>query len=518
MRLSKEQNIELKITDLAFGGNGVAKIKSENGDFVIFVAGAVPGDTVCARFTKIKKNYAEAKTIKILEASADRISARCKHFGICGGCSMQFLSYENQLKWKEEFVADAFEKIGGIKNLQLLPIMGGEEWFYRNKMEYSFAQNDNIRYGITQNGDAQNDDARYAITQNGNAQNGDAQNDDPEKETASKLNLGLHVSKKFNDVFDLEECFLQSPVSLKILLAVKRWAAEKKLKGMNLKSGEGLLRNLVIREGKNTNEIMVNLAVNGEAFELENEFAEFILKNFPAITSLYWTSVKIRRGFRTVIQEHFLAGKKVLTEKLILENGRNGEVDEAGRVFQRFLSLNFDILPQAFFQPNTVQAQKLYGKILEFADAQNSKTVLDLFCGTGTIGMFFAKCGAQVTGIDLNESAILNAKSNAANNGLENIDFKCGDIVKFLPDLCKKTEILITDPPRAGIADKSLKEIVRLKIPTWIYVSCNPATLARDIKYAVENGYKLEKIQPVDMFPQTYHVESICLLTDPSKV
>ncbi len=450
--IKKGESVELEITDLAFGGVGVAKIKTDEGELAVFVERCVPGDKVSARFTKIKKQYAEARLEKMVTPSKDRIAPRCKHFGVCGGCSLQFLSYENQLKWKQKMVVDALERIGGIKDIAVDAILGCESpWFYRNKMEYSFG---------------------------------------------SDATLGLHPSKNYKEVFDLEECFLESPRSVEIALAVEKWAKEKHLSGFDPRSGKGMLKNLVVREGKNTDEIMVNLVTAGEDFPLEKDFANLVTEKFPEVTSCYRTAVTVRRGYRTVVQEFLLSGKPALMETLTVQN----------------ITLRFEIHPQAFFQPNTKQAQILYGKILEFAQSKSDETALDLFCGTGTIGIFLAKTGCRVTGIELSKDAIENALANARTNGIENIEFLCGDIEKFLLT-APKTSLLITDPPRAGIAQKSLEKIIALKIPKWIYVSCNPATLARDLKIICETGgYRLKKVQPVDMFPHTYHIETVCLL------
>lgn len=498
MNFKKGEIIELKITDLAFGGAGVGKLvvkkprtgelfdgkgKSVGSGFTIFVKGAVPGDTIRAKLVKIKKNYAEARLEEILEASVQRILPRCKHFNRCGGCSLQFLDYKNQLKWKEKIVTDSLKQIGGFKNVRIEPIVGCESpWFYRNKMEYSFGESEN-----------------------------------------GALMLGLHPEQNFKEVFDVEECFLEPPLSVKILRAVRNWCAMQNLRS---NSALGLLRNLVIREGKNTGELMVNLVVSGEKFSLDEEFKNWILAEFPEITSLYCTAIKTQRGHRTVIKEYHLAGRETIAEKLKVRvravGGTKSNCTESGSTGDS-LELKFEILPQAFFQPNTMQAQVLYGKILEFTEISSycpaetgaCGNALDLFCGTGTIGMFFAKTGIHTIGIEINESAIQNAHENAKLNNIENIEFHCCDVEKIpLRALNPLPSILITDPPRPGIAQKSLEKILALKIPKWIYVSCNPATLARDLKIACQNGYTLKKIQPVDMFPHTYHIEIICLLTD----
>lgn len=457
VELKKGDNIEIKIRDLAFGGAGVGEAADGR---AVFVAGAVPGDTALARITKIKPRYAEADLERLITPSLIRIKPRCKHFGVCGGCSLQMLPYEDQLKWKEKMVYDALEKIGGLKIDASARgrILGcAEPWFYRNKMEYSFGQNG----------------AGFRTATSGGV--------------AGALTLGLHPKKNFRDAFNLEECFLESPMSVEIVAAVRRFAAEHGAE----------YHTLTVREAKNTGEFMINLAVGNAGAAHDESFAEMMRENFPSITSLYLTSILRQKGRRTTLKEKLLYGKPALAETLTV----NG------------ITLHFEILPSAFFQPNTVQAEVLYGKILEFALPSEDKTALDLFCGTGTIGMFLAKAGANVTGLDLNESAIENARANALKNSVKKIKFLCGDIKKILPRLSRPPDIIITDPPRAGIDAKPLKSIIALKSPKWIYVSCNPASLARDLKEIAASGYQIKKIQPVDMFPQTYHVENVCLLS-----
>lgn len=500
MNFKKGEIVELNIVDLAFGGAGVAKL----GDLAVFVEQTVPGDKILARLTRIKSSYAEAKLKKLLAESGERVKARCKHFGVCGGCSLQNLNYENQLKWKWKMVSDAVSRIGGFRDAKIEPIIGCEfPWFYRNKMEYSFG---------TLNPPA----SQFSpIAQPCPPLSG---------ATSLSISLGLHPSGNFRSVFNLEECFLQSELSVKIVRAVRQWAQENNL-------GADVLRNLIVREGKNTGEVMVNLVTHGEGFSSANDLKEWITSAFPKITSLYRTAVTVCRGFKTVSKEFLLYGKPYLTETLnIYTQNLNPQTSP----------LTFEIAPQAFFQPNTFQAEILYGKVLEFAAARilrqaqddSNQIALDLFCGTGTIGLALAKSCKQVFGVELNESAVESARQNAKKNNIKNIEFLCGDVGKLLPHLEKLLNppahrppaeqagtgshpptLLITDPPRAGIDQKTLLKILALKIPKWIYVSCNPTTLARDLKIAGENGYKLQKIQPVDMFPHTYHVETVCLLT-----
>lgn len=502
MNVKKGQLVELTICDLAFGGAGVGKIKMEDGrDFVVFVEGGVPGDKIAVRIFKAKKQYAEGRIEKILVPSPERITPRCKHFGLCGGCSLQFLNYEDQLKWKEKMVKDALNKNlhadagdnarrpASIDSTDspIAPILGCETpWFYRNKMEYSFGTEASAR-------------TRHQIA---NVSRAGATGSETAPTTVPDLTLGLHPKNRFQDVFELEECFLESLKSVEIVKSVRQWARDKKIAPYNPRTNVGILRTLTVREGKNTNELLVNLITNGNTFPEASEFAEWITHLFPEITSLYHTEVTIQRGHRTVVEEHLLKGKPTITETLSITSPLGKD------------TLTFEILPQAFFQTNTHQTQILYEKILELAAPKNTDIVLDLFCGTGTIGMFFAKHVKRVFGIDLNEAAIVNAKENAQHNNLHNIEFLCGDSGKLLKEIPEKADILITDPPRIGVSpQKSLEMILELAPPKWIYVSCNPTTLARDLGLIMQTGkYKISKVQPVDMFPHTYHVETITVL------
>lgn len=459
MQLKKGDIVELEITDLAFGGAGVGKLKTaDGGDLAIFIERVVPGDRVSARITKSKKNFAEARLEKILTPSAARITPRCKHFGVCGGCTFQFLSYEDQLKWKEKIVKDAIERIGGFRDLPINPIWPSpNEWFYRNKMEFTFLGDE-------------------------------------------KIILGLHARGRFDEIFDLEECYLESEFAVAVIQWTKQWA--------NRNSNEGLLKNLVIREARSTGELMVNLVTSGEPFGAREKFAEEITAQFPRITSLYHTTVNIKKGMRTRIEETLLAGKPNLTEIM--------------RVGQ--LSLIFDIAPQAFFQTNTTAAEGLIQILLALGKPHPDETVLDLYCGTGIMGMFFAKLAKKVYGVELNASAIENARKNASKNGLNNIEFICGDAAESVKTIDEKPDIIIVDPPRAGLMPKTVEELLRIAPQKILYVSCNPTTLARDLKilckgYPIDKkgnspatNYLLKKIQPLDMFPQTYHVECVCRL------
>lgn len=468
MQLRKGQIIELEIYALAFGGAGLGKYEG----LTVFVEKTMPGDKVQAAFTQIKPNFARADLVKILESSPKRQKARCPYFGVCGGCQLQFMPYEEQLKLKQQQVVDSFERIGKIKNPPVLEIIGCEEiFYYRNKMEFTFGHDSEMNFA-----------------------------------------LGMHLPNRRYDVLDLKECYLQSELSVVIVNAVRDFVIKVGWKPYRVTTNEGFLKLLTIREAKRNGEIMINLATSEEEPKnIEEEFQKFVeaLLTIDAkkIVSIYWSKSISHRGKPNQIKEKLLYGKKTIREKMILANG-----DE----------LIFDILPQAFFQVNTAQAEILYSQILKMAKeilddggsaiGHDGSVIFDLFCGTGTIGMFLAKYVEQVVGIELNEDAVKIANENAKNNKIFNIDFYTGNIEKVVPNLKIRPSLIVVDPPRVGLTKKLIEQISEFNAKNLIYVSCNPATLARDYDLLNRYGFRIEKIQPVDLFPHTFHIENVCLL------
>ncbi len=454
----KGSNITLKIDSLVYGGSGIGQLDG----FKVFVEGTAPGDTVEARMSKVKSSFGEGKLLRVLEPSAQRIQPRCKHFGVCGGCKWQFLDYEDQCKVKEQQVKDALMRIGGFEQgdsaspSMVEPIIRNlTPWFYRNKMELSF--------GTSPDG---------------------------------KAMLGFFPPGYHFEVFDLEECFLQSELMAEIVKKVRDFANEHKISVYNSHTHEGLLKTLTIREGKNTGEVMVILTTSTSLFDNKEAFAALFAGD-ERITSLYWNTVYQVPGHPTWIEENLLTGKEALTEALILENGQE---------------LQFDILPQAFFQTNTKQAEILYSKVVELAGLTGKEVVFDLYCGTGTIGLFCAHKAASVYGIEVNESAVESARGNALKNGIKNVSFLLGGVEQRLGELKEKPDVLIVDPPRAGLEGDVVAQCAEFGAEKIVYVSCNPSTLARDLKLFTERGYKPTIVQPVDMFPQTHHTECVALI------
>ncbi|MBU1446063.1 23S rRNA (uracil(1939)-C(5))-methyltransferase RlmD [Patescibacteria group bacterium] len=468
MKLKKHDQLSVKIEKLAFGGKGIAYVQNEDKDnFVIFVDNVVPGDEVNIKLNKVKSNFAEGSLVEITKLSPIRIQARCPHFDTCGGCTLQTIPYEEQLKIKESQVRESIEHIGNIKEMDFKPIIGCDsEWFYRNKMEFSFGYED-----------------------------------DGKPLSEKKIAVGLHPKYRRYDVFELKECYLESEDTGNFVKAVQKFMRDLQVAPYHSRTNSGVLRSITVREGKRSGERLVNILTSGEDFEPKNEFINLLTKEsdkngFKAATSIYITKQVIKKGQRTRFEEELIYGEPYLLELMKLENSTE---------------LKFEILPQAFFQTNTLQAEILYAKVLELGEIKSTSTVFDLFCGTGTIGLFCAHKAKKIFGVDINQSAIENANSNAKTNDIQNATFVAGDAFKVIAELEEKPDIIIVDPPRSGLNEDLINHILKIKAKRLIYVSCNPTTLARDLKFLCEK-YKLQTVQPIDMFPHTYHVETVCEL------
>lgn len=453
LRLPKKgQIVELEVLDLAFGGKGVAKL---NG-MVVLITNAIPGDIVKAKILKRKRSFAEAEVFEIIRESEKRTSPECSHFGLCGGCVLQNLKYEHQLEYKTKQVKDSLVRIGGFKDIEVNPIIGSEKvCFYRNKMEFSF-----------------------------------------DKDEAGELILGLHPRGRYDQVFDLKECFLQSELSNQIIAWIRGFFREKKLSTYNLKKHQGFLRYLAIREGKNTSEVMVNLVTNKGDFTYQDEFAEELCEKFPQITSLVRNITSRLANIAVGEEEVLLAGKDFVTEKV-------------GDFY-------FDLSANSFFQTNSYQVEKLYHVVKEFAHLKGEENVLDLYCGTGTISIYLSPQARKLIGVESLPQSVEDAERNASKNNVSNCEFICGEAKKVLSELITRGEnfhVVVVDPPRAGLHPDVVAYLGDIKIEKLIYVSCNPATLARDLKLFCEQSYKIEQVQPVDMFPHTPHIETVVKLT-----
>lgn len=465
--MKKKKNIILEnIKLLSAGAKGVSVGKTDDGKTVL-VTGAVPGDTVNARVKKSKSKYFEAETIEILEKSPDRVESRCKHFGVCGGCKWQNLSYKKQLFFKEDEVLNNIRRIGGFDDFEIQPILGSEnQYFYRNKMEFSFS--DSRWLTLDEINSVDNFDDRNA--------------------------LGFHIPGMWSKILDLEECFLQEDPSNGIRLATRKFAQENKLDFFDVKNQDGFLRTLMMRQ-TSQGEWMVLFQLYREEKENREKLFDYLIEKFPQIKTLVYAINPKQNDSIYDLDVQIYFGEGFLME----------EMD----------GLKFKIGPKSFFQTNYHQALNLYRKTLEFADLKGNEVVYDLYTGTGTIAQYVARKAQKVIGIESVQEAINSAKEHAKLNGLDNCDFYCGDMKDiFTDEFLKnhpKADVLITDPPRDGMHQKVVAQILKLLPQKIVYVSCNSATQARDLALMKED-YRLVKILPVDMFPQTHHVENIALL------
>ena len=447
--VTKDQELELTVDSLAYGGNGVARL---NG-FVVFVRRGLPGDTVRARVTKVQRRHAEALVTEVLEPGSQRVEAPCAHYPACGGCRFQDLAYEAQIAAKHGQVEDALRRIGRIAAPPLEPIVGAEDVFhYRNKLEYSFTQ---LEDGPT---------------------------------------LGFHKAGRWDEVLEIERCWLTTELGNAIRNTVREWARGERLVAYDQADQTGYLRHLVVREGRNTGQALVQLVTaSGEKYDT-GHFVD-VLRAFPEVRSIHWAE-NASPAEVTNLPTRLLWGEEAIEEQLC--------------------GLRFRVRPNAFLQTNTGMAERLYGVAREFAALTGQETVYDLYCGIGTIGLTLAREALTVWGIDVSEESIACALENADLNEIANAAFFAGNVCQSLEELHERSgdpDVVIVDPPRAGLAGKALRRLGEIGAPRIVYVSCNPTTLASDVKtLRAEYGYDLLRARPVDMFPHTPHVETVALL------
>lgn len=473
--MKKRDILELDITGYAFEGKGIAKVqKEEGGDkkYVIFADGSYPGDKVKVELRRVKKSYAEGKVVEVIKASGERVQPKCKYFGTCGGCKQQDLDYSAQLKYKNEQVLDIFERIGGLVDFGKLPIVPSEKiYFYRNKMEFSFA------------------DKRWLWPE-------EIEKQDEIKD--QNFALGLHIPKMFDKVLDIDVCYLQSEESSKILNFTRDFFKSRNISIYSTKTHSGFLRHLVIKQSHHTEDLMVNLVTAEENEQLLLKYTGELLTEVPQITTIV-NNINTKKA-QTAIGDY---------EKIL-----HGD----GVIFDKIGRFLFRISPNSFFQTNTIQAEKLYQTALEFAEFSGNEIVYDLYSGAGTISIFISSYVKKVYGFESVESAVADAENNLKLNKITNVHPVTANLDKSFFHVIEnknipKPDIVIADPPRSGINPKTVNDLIKLAPQKIVYVSCNPATQARDIKLLVEGGgYKLVKIRPVDMFPHTYHIENVALL------
>jgi len=456
---------QLEIIDIAAEGKSIGKWN----EMVVFVLNCIPGDIVDVQLTNKRKTFAEGFPVLFHKYSENRIKAKCQHFGVCGGCKWQHLPYTDQLKFKQKQVVDALERIGKVDfaNVELLPILPSENvFYYRNKLEFTFSNKRWLTRDEIETGDA---------IKNMNA-------------------LGFHIPKMFDRVLDITECLHQKDPSNKIRNSIREYALQNELTFFDLRNKGGLLRNLIIRT-TSKDELMV-IVVFGEQNKTEQEkLLHFISTSFPEITSLFYVVNTKMNDTVFDLKHHLFSGKDHIVEQME--------------------ELKFKIGPKSFYQTNSEQAFQLYKIAREFAQLTGNEIVYDLYTGTGTIANFVAHQSKKVVGIELVPEAIEDAKENSRFNNIENTEFFAGDtkdlLTKDFFSQHGKPDVIIVDPPRAGM-HKDVVESILLAYPQKIvYVSCNPATQSRDIEWMKEK-YTLIKVQPVDMFPHTHHVENVSLL------
>lgn len=451
------------VEDLAAEGKAIAKRDGK----VFFIKHALPGDVVDIFVFRNKSSFAEADAIKFHSYSPDRVAPVCAHFGICGGCKVQDLNYEKQLEYKQKIVSDQISRIGKATPQELLPILGSENiFYYRNKIEYTFTSNRWLT------------DAEVA-----------------DKETQFERNgAGFYMPGRFDKVLNIETCHLQDTLGSELRLETKKYALENSISFFDLYNKKGALRNLMLRN-TTTGEWMVVFAF-GEPFNDQLEgLMNHLMQKFPQITAwMYVINQKLNDSTQD-LPVHSYSGKTYITEKL--------------------RDLEFRISPKSFFQTNTLQGQVLYDVAKNFADLSGNEIVYDLYTGTGSIACYVADKAQKVVGIEYVEDAIEDAKVNASINNITNTSFFAGDMKDVLNDefiaTHGKPDVIITDPPRAGMHDDVVKKILEVAPQKVVYVSCNAATQARDIQLMSEK-YDLVKMQAVDMFPHTHHIENVALL------
>jgi 23S rRNA (uracil1939-C5)-methyltransferase len=434
-RPARGEELTLEVESLAYGGKGVAR---RNG-YVVFVAGALPGDRVRAAVTKSKRSYAEARTLELVEPSPDRVPDRCDHGGEpCPGAPWQGLAYEEQLRQKQSQVADALTRLGGLEGFELEPIEPAlEPWRYRNKLEYSFGRR------------------------------------------GTQTVLGFHARGRWDQVVDAEDCLLASERNNEARNSVRTWAREQDLPPFDRASQSGVLRNLVVREGRRTGQLQTRLVTSPSAIP------------------------------RPPVDLH-----------TIVEGPGGGSEGETGVLGRELLEeelggLRFEISPLAFFQTNTEMAERLYAIAAQMALLRGTERVFDLYCGIGTLGLTLARDAGELWGLELAPEAVADAERNAERNGIANARFRAGDARRTIRPLLEEAgrpDLVVVDPPRAGLSKKVVRRVIECGGARIVYVSCNPTTLAPNAAQLGEAGYRLRRVKAVDMFPQTPHIECVAFL------
>ena len=459
MKIKKGLQAQVEITDVAFGGRGLARLDG----MAVFVDQTVPGDHVIIRIFRKKKNYAEARVIDLIQSSPFRIIAPCEYSGFCGGCKWQFIKYEQQLLYKRQHVLDSLEHIGGIRDVTVHATIPSKLIFgYRNKMEFSCSDR---RWLLPDELDRVDVDMGFA--------------------------LGLHVPGTFHKVIDTRECLLQPDLGNQLMDEVRTFIRSSDKPVYGLRSQIGFWRFLVLRHSVAHDQWMVNIVTAEDGRETVQPLADRLMDRYPKVVSIINNITSSKAGVAVGDVEHTLAGSDIIADKIS--------------------GFEFEISANSFFQTNTRGAAPLFKTVEKYAGLTGTETVLDLYSGTGTIPILLSEHSKAVTGIEIIESAVADAEKNCRKNGISNCRFIMGDIRNCLSQITQRPDVLIIDPPRAGMHKDVVKQVLELGPGRMVYVSCNPTTMARDLQL-MQESYRLEEVQPVDMFPHTYHVEAVAKL------
>jgi len=466
VRKKKKSIVLEQITVEAYAAEGKSLARQEGK--VIFIENVVPGDVVDVRLGKSKKDWAEGYPIHFHSYSKERAQPFCQHFGVCGGCQWQMLPYNKQLEFKHQQVFDNLTRIGKVALPPFQPILGSEkDKFYRNKLEYTFSTKEYLPAGSFDREDKSRNERPVA---------------------------GFHAKGFFDKVVDIQKCWLQDDLTNDIRNSIRQYAYDKGLSFYDIRAHHGFLRTMQVRICT-TGEVMVNIVLGEEQEKKRVALLEFVQQRFPQITTLLYTINLKKNDSLFDLEPQVYSGK--------------------GYVIESLEDYRFKIGPKSFFQTNTKQAERLYHVTREFAELDGSQVVYDLYCGTGSIGIFCSRGASKIVGVEMIDAAIQDAKENASLNGIEHAHFFSGDVI----DICNddffnqhgRPDVIITDPPRAGMHGKLVEKILEIEAPLVVYVSCNPATQARDLQL-LDAKYAVTKVQPVDMFPHTHHIENIVQL------
>jgi 23S rRNA (uracil1939-C5)-methyltransferase len=507
------------VENYAAEGKSLAR---QNGK-VIFIENVVPGDVVDIRLRKSKKDWAEGYPIQFHSYSKERVQPFCQHFGVCGGCQWQMLPYSQQLIYKQQQVLDNLKRIGKIDLPEMLPIAGADETkFYRNKLEYTFSTKEFTAEKPVPSGSPNREEtstqtqAPIRLPPIGEATSTQEQlkqetfNSNKDISISEPLRvghslptgegrggaavLGFHAKGFFDKVVDIQKCWLQAEPTNELRNAIREFACKNNLSFYDIRNHQGLLRTMQVRICT-TGEVMVNIVFGNKNEKEIEKVLQFVTTKFPQITTvLYTINLKMNDSLHD--------------QQPIIYKGK-------GYVIEKLEDFNFKIGPKSFFQTNTKQAEKLYKLTREFAELTGEQIVYDLYCGTGSIGIFCSGQAKKIIGVEAIEEAVVDARENALLNKIYHAQFFTGDVIDVCTDLFfaahGKPDVVITDPPRAGMHEKLVKKILEIEAPLVVYVSCNPATQARDLNL-LDEKYSVTKVQPVDMFPHTHHIENVVQL------